>query len=361
MRKFLLTLFLASLLSTSAFASWTNVDITPVNMASAIDDALFDDFAEIFPTSDADVFEIQYRTGTDRETTAGDIYNLTYTRSTDTYGSRTLLFECPNAALDATNPTSGRIGNTLYMLVNCKDTGNTDSIDYLYSRAVSGAINSWTLVTTYDPANTANGWGRLVATSDANTYWYPISQNTPGVPITQFKTTDGGTTWAVGSTMVASPSNWSEATCAYAQGYGHICIVRNDNGDYVNQIVSTDGLGTTWTAPTDTNLGMATGVKLSTLFYDSTSESLVLIFTDRGDTKMYISVTKAYKAFQGTWESPRTLTPGVSNEATVYEVDTANRIFLLLTGVAAGTGGGRLNDLTYQGLRQFIKFGQIGP
>lgn len=343
--------------------AWTNRDYTPVNKASAIDGAGYDDFAEYFPTGDSDVVEIQYRSGTDRESTVGSIYTLDYTISTDTYGSPTLLFSCPGGTLDATNPTFGQIGTTIYSLVNCKETDNSDSTLYLASRSASGTSANWSsFAVIYDQPGTSNGWGRLVPTRDSNTYWWPISGNSPASPIFQLKTTDGGTTWSRGETMVGSPSNWSEATCAYIPDYkSHICIVRNDNGDYVSQIVSTDGYGRTWTSPTPTNLGASSGVKLSTLFFDSTSESLVLFFADRNNTTLYFSLTKPYSALDAVWGAARQLSSSVSNEATYYETDTSDRTFRLLVGVAGGTGGGRIDDLTFKSLGQTLTFGQIGP
>lgn len=365
MKNILLILFL--LIHNICFASTaptTSFDRTPVNAASAIDGATYDDFPEQFPTSSSDVIEIQYRLGPDRETSAGDIYNLTYTISTDTYGSPSLLFECPNAAEDATNPTRGQIGNTLYTIINCKDVANTNGHLYMSTRAVSGAISSWSAFTEiYNPANTCNGWGPLVETSDANTYWWPISQNSPGDPIVQLKTTDGGATWALGATLVASPTYWSEASCVYVPGNGHICTLRNDNGDYVNQIVSTDGLGTTWTAPTDTNLGAATGVKLTSLRYDAYSGSLLNLYTDRSDSILRASTTKPSQVFNNAlgWNPGRQLTTGITTEGVPYEINTTTKTFLVLFGIAAGTGGGRINDFQYQDLLQKITFSQIGP
>lgn len=359
MIKFILSLVLSILLAGNAFASWTNFDYTPVAKASAIDGANNDDFAEILPTSDADVIEIQYRIGTDRETSAGDIYNLTYTISTDTYGSPASIFECPTASLDATNPTPGQIGTTLYSLVNCKDTGNTDSQLYLGTRSLSGAISTWSFSSIYDPANTANGWSRLVSTSDSDTYFFTISQNSPGVPITQLRTTDAGASWSIGPTIISSPSYYSEAACAYVPSYGHICIVRNDNGSKITYIKSTDD-GLTWTDPVLTNIGGATGVKISHLYYDSATNNLLLFFADRSDSILYGSVTKPSKAFAGTWETPRNLATSVTLDAVAYEIDSTLKKYLVLIGSTTGTNG-HIDDMQYRGLTQEITFGQIGP
>lgn len=356
MKKIILILLL---LTGNAFASWTNFDYTPVNKASAIDGANNDDFAEILPTSASNILEIQYRIGTDRETSAGDIYNITYTTDTDTYGTPALIFECPNTSLDATNPTPGQIGTTLYSLVNCKDVGNTDSQLYLGTRTLAGAISTWSYSSVYDPSNTANGWGRLVPTSNPSTYFFTISQNSPGVPITQLRTTNSGSSWSIGPTILASPSTYSEAACAYVPSYGHLCIVRNDSGSKITYIKSTDD-GLTWTAPVLTNIGAATGVKISHLYYDTATNNLLLLYADRSDSILYASVTKPNMAFNGVWNNPRNIATSVTLDAVAYEIDSTLKKFFVLVGSTTGTNG-HIDDMQYQGLLQKLSVGQVGP
>ena len=164
-------------------------------------------------------------------------------------------------------------------------------IDTGYIKSTDLTGESWGDYTLFPSPglNAFSQHGHLVQI-DASTYLLPFygSWQAP-FKTGYYKTTDGGDTWAV-SWIYSGATQYCESSIEYLGNGKLIVIARNETTYRMGQATSEDS-GATWTAMADTNLGIATGVKIPHTSYDSETDSITCIYTDRGDYGLKISTS----------------------------------------------------------------------
>lgn len=348
MNLFIFILFLLAPLKAFALHDYTLVNSTRES------EALCQDFVQIFAPV-GDNIPVIYREGTDRETSDGYIVERNFSISTLTW-SPTVTTIYSKVGKDCTGPHGGTIGSTEHTFINCKTVPNSDGILVWGRRTVGSGAGGWTFsdlytwpdVSTGSSSDLGSAWGKIIPTGTAGKYFIGISRgSTPAIQ--RLLTTDSGTSWAISGNIVNTPSKWSEYTGAYSALHGTIVgIVRDDTGANVSQVNSTDD-GDTFSTPVAINLGQPTGIKVSYLTYEDSTDNFILVFCDRAESpdRVYVSVTRGRDAIAGRWNKAIEVDDSGFGNFDIYETNSAGKEYLIFSP-DSGNGSCDLQFLVFK-------------
>jgi hypothetical protein len=232
------------------------------------------------------------REGTSHVGGPGKLFKMTYNLNTKTWSPRTYVYIDPDPKIDPRNIASGIINGKIYIFISRFNISQYDcDIGYINSTDLTGT--TWSDYHKFPIAPTGISMhGHIIPTSDQNEYLVPYYiEDNPYYTVGYLKTSDGGSTWTNG-TIYYGTHFYDETTLDYIGNGKIIALIRDEDGGPLAQSISLDN-GNTWSAPTATNLGVPSGIKVPYSIYDNETGQLLVIFTDRGDGYTKISVSNA--------------------------------------------------------------------
>ncbi len=224
------------------------------------------------------------------------IVKRTYTISTTTWSAPSVVWDrAPNVVAC---PAGGIIGNNIFIFCGTADwvAGAWKNIDWGYIKSTDLTGDTWgayVVLGTYGGGDTSIEIMSHLVHVSGNTYvqaWHHISGATYRVKI--YKTTDAGANWNE-ITVYSGATTWNEPAVTCIGNNKLIILMHKDGaGGYLGQATSADS-GDTWSAVSNTNLGLVAGIKIPDLIYDSETDEVIAIFEDRGDNKEKASLQNA--------------------------------------------------------------------
>jgi len=279
----------------------TGVSIDPRIASVQINNSTYDVGGNVFQT-DSNTAMLVSREGNSHVGGSGKIFKQSYNLTTKTWDTRSYIYTDSDPNIDARNPASGIIGNKIFVFFARYNYSTSSFIDmgYIYSTNLAGTSwSNYASVSTSPITTQFSPQGQIIATNDPNTFIVPIygwTSNQSAVYATGYlKTTDGGVTWSPG-VIYNGMNNYNETAIEHIGNGKLIALSRNEAGGPLVQSVSADN-GVTWSVPTTSNLGVATGIKTPYLFYDSESGNIFCIYQDRGDSNIKVSKTNGLSAY----------------------------------------------------------------
>ena len=255
-----------------------------IDTKKQIDTATYDAFGLLIKTG-SDTIIYFFREGTSYVGDKGKIVKQVYTISTDSWGARSDVYEDANANYDSRNVGGGIIGSNIYLFFGRYNWDTAAWVDIGYIKSTDLTGGSWGSYTAISTGGTVfSPYGHLVSTATSGKYlqpFYMMDGETSSVKF--FETVNSGDNWAVGDTIYSGAIKYSETCVAYIGDSKMIALMRDNDGDYVNQAVSGDN-GETWGAPANTNLGASTLTKVPYIIYNSEVDEVIAIYTDRHGT-----------------------------------------------------------------------------
>ena len=259
----------------------------------------------------ADTIIIFDREGTDDGTANdSDIVMRAFTISSQTWGSLTTVHD-PGAGRCVQSLGARVVGSQIHVYFAEHPSGDTTETEIKLIKSTDLTASSWGSPTViYTAAGGAFVQpSTLVDTSVSTVKYLVLAGYETGKKVHLLKSNDSGTTFTAGDVILyGGAANYSEASCVYIGNETIVCHIRDDAGTYVLQSVSTDD-GATWSTPTaQTALGASTQQKVQPrLYYDSTKNSLIAVYYDRGDGRLKISVTGVIDALANNWNATENL------------------------------------------------------
>lgn len=234
---------------------------------------------------------IAYRTATDHVNNDAKIVQLTYTASTDTFGSPSDILDTPS--IDDRAVSGGKIGGTIYVFLYRRDDGG--SPEYQDTGYIESSDNgaSWSNYTTITPdasmTEYAVPYGKLIAANGVHYQPYYGYDGATTYKVKLLKSTDSGATWLDGPTIYSGSTNRNEAAVVYLGNNKLLALVRQETGDrHLQQFQSTDN-GDTWSYIGITNIGGSGAISMAWTELLSDGETIAAFYTDRNDAKMKIA------------------------------------------------------------------------
>jgi hypothetical protein len=255
--------------------------------------------------SDYEYISVDIQTGTDTilhfaragldDGTADDGYVVmrAYTISTSSWGSRSTIYT-PGAGICAASVAGFVSGTQIFLYVTQYTSGNQTSNNKVYlikSTDLTGT--SWgspTLVYTADPSGFTQATRIIQGIANPNNVYMLLAGYESGKHLHIIKSTDGGNTFPTDNVIYGGAANYSEADIINVDDTNFIIVHRNDAGDYLRIITSTNGMAS-WSASALTTLGQSTGQKVEPRMKLAAGNPnrLIISFYDRGNSRMTIT------------------------------------------------------------------------
>lgn len=236
---------------------------------------------------------------------AGNIYQRTYTISSSSWGSSAEIWSgggIHNAGSMATHPVDGE----LWCFFARNDIGNiANNVSIRRIKSTDGGVTWGTdeLIYAAPSAGYFQPTSLMRLKSDPNTFFLCVTGYLSGRRILLLKSTDGGVTFPTEIIVYAGASNYSESSFENIDDTNMICVHRDDGGNYLKMITSTDG-GHTWGASVSTGIGSSLDQKVQPRIFRAAQrrDRLGLLFYDRGDDRFkWQSTTEESAALANNW------------------------------------------------------------
>lgn len=267
------------------------------------------------------------------------------------------------SGVDFRDPHGGYIGDRLFIFSKRRTTSNGAAIDfgYIYSDDDGATWSTWNTVTfefVADEDGNASSGG-LTPTDDPDTFLQPIFHANDALANTwnvgYIITTDGGATWTADDDAIFAEATgadkWGETSIAYCGNGRLIALIRENDGDFVGQSVSTDN-GTTWSTLTDrTNLGTSSLVKVPFAYYDQETNRLFAVYMDRsGGGALKLSWTYSDYPFEDAdnWEATVNLDTGYTANGYPSIVKIDSDEYLIVSSHEASASDADIDWMIYQ-------------
>lgn len=274
---------------------------------TTLDMALYEFHGRLIRTG-ADTILMFNRVGSDVDAALPGQFTLrTYTISTASWGAESTIYD-PGLTYTTSEMFVRIVGSQLYMYivkyVRATPGDGHSVIVLIKSTDLTGA--SWgSEITIRGDTNGRPNFGGWLTTSNPSLNYLVFVGDT-GNNCFLYQTTDNGETFSVGPTITTGTTVWGEGEFTNISGGRIIGLLRDNAGNYMYQVNSSD-YGATWTSPFNTFLGSAAGVKVTPKLIHAAGhpERLVTYFYDRGDSRSKISgPTAEDDAFNNVWLTP---------------------------------------------------------
>lgn len=326
-----------------------------------IDTNHYDAFGQLMKVSDDEIHYYFRQSSTHGSDTKGKIVKEVYNLTTETWGSRTTIYDDENSTLDCRNVGGGIINNSIYVFFQRQIMGG-GILDGGYIKSTNLTGMEWSNYID-NKFSDVSIYGALISTNVSNTFLQPYYDNSDpsNYTVGTLKTIDNGDSFRKGSIIYNGSVFWCETSIIHIGNGRLIALMRNNSGSRVGQSISSDN-GEIWSPISLTNLGDDDDVKITRINYDNETNNVIVMFRDRDgadESRDLITVSNATDVFNNctAYKTPKVIFEGNRKNGYVSMVKVSyNKWFyvfsddIIVDGYDADTYGGYLEyyDNVYQ-------------